>query len=583
MIDEKYEDSLLAQVSGERLIRNTGEIARWVRLSGEPDELESFQWVEKELVAYGYRTELTSHEAFISLPGRARLTVDGTDIDCITHAFASSTPSKGISGELVYARPGTDPGSLRGKVALVDGMASGVSAVKYAQAGTLAQVHVQDDHLHETSVSPVWGNPTDMTIDRIPSVPSVSIRQEDGRRLKEALDAGPVSVKLVTEVLTEWRQIPLLLAELPDIRAKEFLLLSSHIDSWHYGAMDNGSANATTLEVARLLFERRRSLRRGLRIAFWSGHSHGRFAGSAWYADRYWQELYDNCVGHVFVDSTGGKDAVIVTEPPVMPQTHDLAAAVVAKVTGEKFVGKRIGRFADQSFYGVGLNSTFGTLSEQDAEKNRGTVSFKTGGKRAGGLGWWWHTEHDTIDKVDEMNLVRDTRIYLAAVYRLLSAPLLPYDYRRAADELVEVVGELDGIVSARLDLSQVLESARALQDRLAALYQVLATVADGDERADLANLVLLRLSRHLVPIAFHENEPFDHDPMEPLKPVPALQPARELAALRTDDAGYFPLLTRLQRKRNWIRSELESASRLVDGALESLRPEGVQAAATGR
>jgi hypothetical protein len=583
MTERTYEDRLLAQVSGETLMRNTSEIAKWVRLSGEPDELASFEWAEKKLREYGYRTNLISHEAYISLPGRAQLIVDGSEIGCITHAFATSTPAEGLAGELVYAGPDGDASSLAGKMALVDGMASGVSAVKYARAGTLAQIHVQDDHLHETSVSPVWGNPTDATIDRIPALPSVSIRQADGRRLKELLERGPVQVRLLTEVLTEWRPIPLLLAELPDVESDEFLLLSSHIDSWHYGAMDNGSANATTLEVARLLFEARRSLRRGLRLAFWSGHSHGRFAGSAWYADRYWQELFDNCIGHVFVDSTGGKDAVIVTEPPVMPQTHDLAASVVEKITGERFAGKRIGRFADQSFYGVGLNSTFGTLSEQDAEKNQGTVSFKTGGKRAGGLGWWWHTEHDTVDKVDEDNLVRDTKIYLAAVYRLLDEPLLPYDYRRAADELVDVIGELAGVAQGSLDLSQALDSAKRLRERLEPLYQLLATAADDERRRSIANRVLLRLARHLVPIAFHENDSFDHDPMVPLKPVPALQPARELADLRSDGARYYPLLTRLQRKRNWIVRELANAERLVEDALESLEAEGVEAAASGR
>jgi hypothetical protein len=428
----------------------------------------------------------------------------------------------------------------------------------------------------------VWGNPTDATIGQIPALPSVSIRRADGRRLQELLQRGPVQVELVTEVLTEWRPIPLLLAELPDVESREFLLLSSHIDSWHYGAMDNGSANATTLEVARLLFESRRSLRRGLRLAFWSGHSHGRFAGSAWYADRYWQELHDRCIGHVFVDSTGGKDAVVITEPPVMPQTHDLAASVVEKITGEQFVGKRIGRFADQSFYGVGLNSTFGTLSEQDAEKNQGTVSFKTGGTRAGGLGWWWHTEHDTVDKVDEDNLVRDTKIYLAAAHRLLSAPLLPYDYRRAADELVEVLAELAAAARGKLDLSQAHDAARRLRERLEPFYESLAAAAGDEARTDVANLLLLRLSRHLVPIAFHENDPFDHDPMEPLKPIPALQPARELAALSTHDARYYPLLTRLQRKRNWIVRELVNATRLVDETLETLRAKAVQAAGTG-
>ena len=50
-------------------------------------------------------------------------------------------------------------------------------------------------------------------------------------------------------------------------------MFSGHIDSWHYGAMDNGSANATMLETLRALLPHRNEFRRSLRLAFWSGHS----------------------------------------------------------------------------------------------------------------------------------------------------------------------------------------------------------------------------------------------------------------------------------------------------------------------
>ena len=48
-------------------------------------------------------------------------------------------------------------------------------------------------------------------------------------------------------------------------------MLSGHVDSWHYGAMDNASADATMLEVGRIFSEHAGELRRGLRLAFWSG------------------------------------------------------------------------------------------------------------------------------------------------------------------------------------------------------------------------------------------------------------------------------------------------------------------------
>jgi hypothetical protein len=60
--------------------------------------------------------------------------------------------------------------------------------------------------------------------------------------------------------------------------------------------------------------------------------------------------------------------------------------------------------------------------------------------KMRNALGWWWHTPHDTLDKIDEGNLVRDTRIYVHTLHRLLTDPVLPIDFAAHAKVLL---GEL--------------------------------------------------------------------------------------------------------------------------------------------
>lgn len=574
------EARLLSQVSGPRLMEATRAIARWVRLSGEPDELASFEWVRDRLREYGYETELTHHRAYISLPGPAVLRVAGQErtIAGISHAFAASTPPDGLTARLVDAREREAAGSCAGAIVLVDGMASGVSVREWEGRGTVGQVHVHDDHLHETSVSPVWGNPTEEGMALMPRTPSLAIRRSDAAWLRELLAAGPVEVTVHTEVLTEWREVPLLTAELPSAPREPYVLLSSHIDSWYHGAMDNGSANATTLEVARLLAESAGELRRGLRVAFWSGHSHGRFAGSAWYADDRWLDLYEHCVAHVFVDSTGGMGATVVTEAPVMPQTKALAAASVTAVTGEEFDGKRIGRFADQSFYAIGLNSVFGTLSEQEASSSADAISFKTGGRRAGGLGWWWHTPDDTVDKVDEAFLVRDTKIYLSALHRLLTAPRLPFDYRPAIDEIASTIRARAASAERHLDLRGLLGDVARARDAVYAFHEALD--GSGAEADDVANRALLALSRHLVPVAFHESGRFERDLAEPLVPVPALRDLERLAELAEGDPLAHAMATRLHRTVNRVRFALRNATGVASEAAEQL---GKAAAPTER
>ena len=208
--------------------------------------------------------------------------------------------------------------------------------------------------------------------------------------------------------------------------------------------MDNGTANATQLEVARLLAERRDELRRGVRLAFWSGHSHGRYAGSAWYADAFWHDLHERCVCHVNVDSVGadrrhrprrsaddGRD-LRVRPPASWPRRSAPSSDY-----------RRISRSSDQSFWGHGIPTVFAALSEQprdDSETGAALAQLLGAGGKGGGLGWWWHTTEDTLDKIDPANFVRDAGVYAETLWRLCTADRLPFDPAAAADEMADTL-----------------------------------------------------------------------------------------------------------------------------------------------
>src|SRR5205823_4644643 len=251
-------------------------------------------------------------------------------------------------------------------------------------------------------------------------------------RLRGLLARGPLRVRMTTRVRTGWTPIPHLVGELHGQREDRFVLFSGHVDSWHHGAMDNGTANATMLEVARLLAGRRDALRRSIRFAFWSGHSHGRYAGSAWYADHAWRELHQRCVLHLNVDSTGARGATDYSTLHATEDAQRFAEAVVGDVTGQRSRARRFSRAGDQSFWGAGVPSAFMSLSgipKQDTELSR-SMERLVG---SAGFPWWWHTKDDTVDKIDADVLALDTRVYLASALRWLNAPLLPLDHGRAA------------------------------------------------------------------------------------------------------------------------------------------------------
>src|SRR5439155_956171 len=147
------------------------------------------------------------------------------------------------------------------------------------------------------------------------------------------------------------------------------------------------------------------------------GHSHGRYSASTWYADHFWPDLHERCVAHVNVDSTGGMGAEVLSEANTMAETVGFAGRAIREVAGQELDYKRFGRAGDQSFWGVGLPSIFMSLSGQPAqggavEEQMARLLGSGGRGRSGGLGWWWHTTEDTLDKIDRVNLVRDTRVY---------------------------------------------------------------------------------------------------------------------------------------------------------------------------
>jgi hypothetical protein len=564
---DPLESTLAAEVSAATLMGHVHVIGALERESGSSGEARAFDYIERTLKSYGVEVERREIEAYISLPQEARLTLpDGAAIQGLTHSFSTSV--EGLDAEVVDVGDGRpeDLSPARGKIALVRGLASPGKAWAMQQAGALGHVHVLADHLHNMIVTTIWGTPAPDTAARIPAIPCLSILGADGERLRGLLSTGPLRVRMTTRVRTGWMPIPHLVGELAGRREDRFLLLSGHVDSWHHGAMDNGTANATMLEVARLLAGQREALRRGIRFAFWSGHSHGRYAGSAWYADHAWPDLHHRCVAHLNVDSTGARGA---TDYSVLHATEDAAAfaeRVVADVTGQRSLARRFSRAGDQSFWGAGVPSAFMSLSglpKQDTELSRAMERLVG----SAGFPWWWHTKDDTVDKIDADVLTLDTRVYLASALRWLNAPVLPLDHGRAARSLLAELEALQAAAGARFDLSPPLAAARGLVERLGRVAAALAQVPA--ERVEAVNRGLMRLSRVLVPLAYTSGDRFTHDLALPLPPLAGLQRARELARLDPDGDAFRFARAALVRERNRAVHALESAATVAEDLLQ--------------
>ncbi len=558
----------VSMVSRDAVLAHTRAIARWVRLSGSADERAAATYVEAQLASAGYRTATLLHDAYISLPGKASLRLirpEGRIIPCITHSMARPTREEGIMGEVVYVGEGTPGDYVRaaaaGRIALAEGPAYEDHAVHATEAGVAALICISGEHPHEMCCSPVWGNPSSITVRELPGVPILSIAREDGRALAMLCAGGRVEVHLSAAVDTRWTQTPIVVADLgprhPDAESGTYVLFSGHLDSWHQGAMDNGGANAAMLEVARILALRQSSFRRGLRIAFWSGHSHGRYSSSAWYADNHWFDLASHCVMHVNIDSIGavGADTFATNS---MPQTLGLAAWAVERVTGAVLKGRRVGRNSDQSFLGIGIPSILGSVSRQ----------------ADGSLGWWWHTPYDTLDKIDPQRLARDTSIFVLLLERLLADPVLPVDYAAAAADLYENLDQLSRAAGEAFDLSDVIDAASNLTGLCSRLNA--AAEAASPAQAAAINRCLRTLGTILIPATYTSGGRYRHDPAMDVEFLPRLSRAREFAGMaRESDAARF-LLVDLVRGRNAVLDGIHQACRIVAACLDQLANSGI-------
>ncbi len=570
---------VIRDVSGSRLMKTARGLAKWQKYSGTPEELTSLKWLRKQFDAIGFHTKILMHDAYISLPGKARLIVDGNDVECITHSFSRVSKPGGLSARVIDLGAGNPADyagkDVKGAIVMLDGMATPWGSRRATEAGAAGQIQVNiHEHTHEMCVSPVWGSPTPETLHLLPETVIASVTKSRGEKIREALKADPgLAVTIHTDVDTRWRKTPVLVAELASPKGKAdepFIFFTGHHDTWHYGVMDNGTANATMLEVARVCAERRKGWRRGLRLCFWSGHSHGRYAGSTWYCDNHWEELHARAAVHVNCDSTGGRGATNLANAVAAAELQPLAAQSVFAVSGQKLAGDPMARNCDQSFWGAGLPSMYCSVSKYNPKTPDDGVLGRGDNLASHGLGWWWHTPEDLIDKIDEKNLTVDTQVFADTMWKLLSADVVPLDYAAHARYFQARLKALSRGVGKRFDTSLLLKRSAALEAASVKL-SARARKAKTAKQFDRINRALLKVSRAIVPVDYTRCCRFDHDPAMPMGTYPSLEPLAKLASAPRGSDEEKLLINGLTRARNRVAYAYAAAAREIEACLKEV------------
>jgi N-acetylated-alpha-linked acidic dipeptidase len=548
------------------------EFSTLVRESGTEEERQAVERITGRLAEWGVEHTVHTPELFISLPRGASLTVGDVTYHAKTPSMAVSTPEGGITAPIVYEHAAhaasvndifsaaQGEGDVSGKIVVTEGLPMPGRINDLESRGAVGVVAIAPgERIHEGICTPIWGAPDLTSWQHQPTLPVASVSRPDGERLLEQIDGG-AEATLVTRHDTRWREIPVVVAEIKGtVEPERFVLLHGHLDSWHVGIGDNATGDATLLEVARVLGEHRDQLARSVRIAWWSGHSHGRYAGSTWFADEFALDLARNCIVHVNCDSPGCRDADVFEDVYWSAEAEAFAKAAIQDFCGLPSSGRAPLRAGDLSFNNLGL-STFFMLSSTMSKELREQKGYYAVGGCGGNIEW--HTEADTLEIADRDRLLRDMKLYAGAVVRAANLPVHPLDFSATVTQIEETLAALGERLGDQVDFSGTRARAAALREALEGLYGAAAN-AETVDAARPVNDALLRIGRELVRVLYSSAGTFRQDPALHIPLLP------ELAAA-ADAVGKAPegvVRTELVRGRNRLDAALDAATELAEAA----------------
>jgi Peptidase family M28 len=525
--------------------------------------------IAERLRSAGVPVAIHEPTLFLSLPGPASVEVAGTRFNAKPPAFSAIVP-RGLTAPMEYMAPTRrefarhqrlDPDRYRGKIVVTEGISLPMLTSEIEEMGALGIIAVNPgERIHWSTASTIWGTPGVDDMSRLPKIPSAGVNRSDGAIILAAAKSGAAAT-IRTELEQGWfpQKLPVIHidgATEPD----RFVFLHGHYDSWQVGVGDNGTGNACMLEVARVLWQMRRNLRRSVRLAWWPAHSTGRYGGSAWYLDAHATDFAKQCVVHMNCDSPGCRWATEYSAITMMPETVATVAALVERVTGQTPRAKRPNRSSDYTFYNIGISGAFMASSMMPAAEVQ-----KRGWHHVGGCGGniAWHTEDDTMEIADKGVLAKDIALYLEAVVTFASAEVLPFDFRDTVRELAAAVEGYVKAAGTRLDLTPVSRSLGELAVKIDAFHK---SVAEKKIAPRAANEAMRELSRALVPLNYARGGPYKQDPAVTLPPVPLLSIAADLDVYDKDTIGFA--LATLLRGRNAALDAIDRADAAVTRAM---------------
>lgn len=578
-MDKKLLDQMLDALD----VKKSVEHVEWLtnntpnRLSGAGQDLKAAEYICKIMESYGLESKILDFEAYNSHPGRSEVTVvypENATLKSLPCCHINSTPVGGTEFEVVYLASGGEDDyigkDVEGKVVLVEvsyAPATPEKAMLASEHNAAAMICMnwgkpENELICNRALKAVWGNPTPENFGTIPQIAGVSVTRKDGEYLRDlCLNNDKVIVNLDVQSSREWMHLPQPMGILKGTEEPEkFLLVSAHLDAWCPGVTCNATGDGTMLEMTRVFGMFKDQIKRSMYFLFWNGHEIAEAAGSTWFQDYFYEDIRDNCIGYINIDSTGMLGAVKYGAD-ASRELYDYAFETITNVLNEEINVNYLTKTGDQSFFGVGVPSIAGRVSyapEVVKEQNGAT------------LGYWNHTIEDGIDKMSVENIEKDNRVDVGILLGLTNDPVLPYNFEKTCDDMANKLEFIKSESNNVVDVTGIAKKIRELKGNVIELNALREKGNKGElNKATIKKLneTLLRLSRSITNAFYTNAEKYSQDSYGRTilsKPLPLLYSMIELSKMDKESLEYKLLYTKMLRNRNRVADAVSLANEYV-------------------
>lgn len=547
----------------QRMVEDVHAIAQWHRYTGESGGEAFVDWLllqlNKETIPYSVET----YEPYCSLPLDASVSLpDGKKVKAIADVYSKTVEN--LAGDLIFDKDSLSDGlneyqererfaSFKGKIVL-SYSSGGDFAENVYLAGGKGLIHINPSkggYIHHHTDGSEWGNPASSHRHFLCQLPAVGISLEDGESLVDALKENPLSVSITANVNTRVKTSRMVVVDIPG-KMNSFVMLNGHYDSWYEGVTDNAAADAILLEFARAFWSCRNELDRGIRICWWSGHSDARYAGSAWYCDHHYLELNKNCVGNINLDLCGCKLSRQIRARTTLMEGPEMSAELIRKYTGMKAKPYiPMIRGADMSFWGVRIPIVM-MFKYEPTDEDR-VSSVPSGGP-------WWHTDEDTIDKLDESILLRDALINAEFACKLVNAEVLPVKIPDFLAEMIKFLHNMESDLSADFDLTETINRINQFKTFTLSLESELKALPRSK-----SDSLLKIVAGELIRLTYSQGSAYDMDRATSYAPFGVLGHACGKSRENTPLDSYVFQMTEFRRAQNRIEGQLLALKEVIE------------------